>query len=51
MNKVSEQYFNKKESERQEILYNVNTVMDDFSNEFLRLENFIEKYLPLKLQN
>ena len=26
-------------------------VMDYFSNEFMRLENFLEKYLPLKVQN
>jgi len=26
-----------------------NEVMDEFSNEFLRLENFIEKYVPLKI--
>ncbi|CDW76419.1 UNKNOWN [Stylonychia lemnae] len=32
-------------------LYNVNTVMDEFSNEFLRLENYIEKYIPLRVQN
>lgn len=25
--------------------------MDYFSNEFLRLENFMEKYIPLKIQN
>lgn len=25
--------------------------MDYFSNEFLRIENFIEKYMPLKIQN
>ncbi len=25
--------------------------MDEFSNEFLRLENFIEKYIPLRMQN
>lgn len=25
--------------------------MDEFSNEFMRLENFIEKYVPLKMQN
>jgi len=25
--------------------------MDYYSNEFLRLENFLEKYLPLKIQN
>ena len=25
--------------------------MDFYSNEFMRLENFMEKYLPLKIQN
>ena len=25
--------------------------MDEFSNEFMRLENFIEKYIPLRMQN
>ena len=32
-------------------MYDVNCVMDEFSNEFLTLENFIEKYIPLKMQN
>jgi hypothetical protein len=25
--------------------------MDEFSNEFMRLENYIEKYIPLRVQN
>lgn len=30
---------------------NLHTVMDYYSNEFMRLENFLEKYLPLKVLN
>lgn len=25
--------------------------MDEFSTEFLRIENFMEKFLPVKIQN
>jgi hypothetical protein len=31
------------------MIYNVNLVMDEFSNEFMRLENYLEKYMPLKM--
>ena len=43
--------FKEEEIKTKDILYKVHTVMDYFSNEFMRLENFIEKYLPLKMQN
>lgn len=33
------------------MLYQIHTVMDYYSNEFMRVENFLEKYLPLKVQN
>ena len=33
------------------MILKVHSVMDYFSNEFLRIENFIEKYMPLKIQN
>ena len=33
------------------MMYKIHTVCDYFSNEFMRLENFIERYLPLKVQN
>ncbi len=39
------------QQELKDIIYRVHTVMDYFSNEFLRVENFLEKYLPLKVQN
>lgn len=31
------------------MILKVHSVMDYFSNEFLRIENFIEKYMPLKI--
>ncbi len=30
-------------------IFKINSVMDYYSNEFLRVENFLEKYLPLKV--
>jgi len=30
-------------------MFKIHQVMDFYSNEFLRLENFMEKYLPLKI--
>ena len=39
-----------KEDEK-ELMTKLHMVMDYFSNEFMRLENFLEKYLPLKVQN
>ena len=43
--------FMKHEIEQKECFKVINSVLDEFSNEFLRLENFMEKYIPLKFQN
>jgi hypothetical protein len=49
--KIGRAEFKQESKELKEIMYKIHTVMDYFSNEFMRLENFIERYLPLKVQN
>ena len=49
--KMSIKQFKVEKKESEEIMYKVHTVMDYYSNEFMRLENFMEKYLPIKVQN
>lgn len=49
--KVSIERYKQDRERNREIMTNLHTVMDYYSNEFMRLENFLEKYLPLKVLN
>eukprot|EP00347_Sterkiella_histriomuscorum_P002179 403369162 len=49
--KLSKCEFETALNEVKDQLYSINKVMDEFSNEFLRVENYIEKYIPLRMQN
>jgi|LauGreDrversion4_2_1035121.scaffolds.fasta_scaffold106260_4 hypothetical protein len=49
--KISVERYKEDRERNREIMTNLHTVMDYYSNEFMRLENFLEKYLPLKVQN
>jgi hypothetical protein len=48
---MSKEEFKEENSELKDIIYKIHNVMDYFSNEFMRVENFLEKYLPLMIQN
>ncbi len=47
--KISVERYKEDRERNREIMTNLHTVMDYYSNEFMRLENFLEKYLPLKV--
>ena len=49
--KVSEANFRIETLDLRDLVFRVHGIMDYFSNEFQRVENFLEKYLPLKVQN
>jgi hypothetical protein len=49
--KVAKGMFEAEGKDLREMMLKINTVMDYFSNEFMRVENFMEKYLPLQVQN
>ena len=51
VDKISNSQFETSNNDLKDQLYKINLVMDEFSNEFMRLENFIEKYIPLRMQN
>ena len=48
---VSRKAYKEEKKDLKDRMFKIHTVMDFYSNEFLRLENFMEKYLPLKIQN
>jgi hypothetical protein len=49
--KISTKQYKEEKKEVTDMLYQIHFVMDYYSNEFMRVENFLEKYLPLKVQN
>ena len=51
LSKVSVSSYTIDKEDEKELITKLHMVMDYFSNEFMRLENFLEKYLPLKVQN
>ena len=51
LSKVSVSSYTIDKEDEKELMTKLHMVMDYFSNEFMRLENFLEKYLPLKVQN
>lgn len=51
LSKVSVSSYTIDKEYEKELMTKLHMVMDYFSNEFMRLENFLEKYLPLKVQN
>ena len=44
---MTNQKFADESKEMRDNLYSINSIMDHFSNEFMRVENFLERYLPL----
>ena len=48
---VTRKAYKEEKKDLKDRMFKIHQVMDYYSNEFLRLENFMEKYLPLKIQN
>jgi len=48
---VTRRAYKEEKKDLKDKLFKLHQVMDFYSNEFMRLENFMEKYLPLKIQN
>jgi hypothetical protein len=46
---VTRKAYKEEKKDLKDKMFKIHQVMDYYSNEFLRLENFMEKYLPLKI--